>query len=206
MWLADSVSAPDCTDLTSGDQCNVVSTAGYTGSASILTRTLDGVNASVSLIGGLLNCSATGLAVDGIPSGVNHDGDGIAFWESRYANCSDGYAPVVDVTSPTLSCGSNVFLVRDTPSFYPVGKALSCPRSALLNDDTVEGLDCSSLTLCEACVVTCTFGYIAAGGTETTLMCVFACADGYTAAGDTEITMTCHVAGEFHSFMPVGVG
>ena len=102
---------------------------------------------------------------------MNHDGDGIAFWESRHANCSDGYVPV-DVTSSTLSCGSNGFLVRDTPSFYPVGKALSYPGSALLNDDTVEGLDCSSLTLGEACVVTCTYGYIAAGGTETTLMCV----------------------------------
>ena len=79
MWLADSVSAPDCTDLTSGDQCNVVSTAGHTGSASILTCTLDGLNGSVSLIGGILNCSATGSAVDGIPNGMNHDGDGIAF-------------------------------------------------------------------------------------------------------------------------------
>ena len=53
VWLADSVPAPDCTDFTPGDQCNVVSTAGYTGSASILTRTLDGVNGSVSLIGSL---------------------------------------------------------------------------------------------------------------------------------------------------------
>ena len=112
-----TVSAPDCTDLTSGDQCNVVSTAGYTGRASILTRTLDGVNGSVSLIGGLLICSATGSAVDGIPSGMNHD----FFGESRYANCSDGYAPV-DVTSPTLSCASNGFLVTDTPSFIPFAK------------------------------------------------------------------------------------
>ena len=63
--------APDCMHLTSGDQCNVASTAGYTGSASIFTCTLDGVNGSVSLIGGLKNCSATGSAVDGVPSG--HD-------------------------------------------------------------------------------------------------------------------------------------
>ena len=54
-------------------------------------------------------------------------------------NCSDGYAPV-DVTSSSLSCGSNGILVSYTAPFYPVGKALSCPSSALLDDDTMEGL------------------------------------------------------------------
>ena len=103
---------------------------------------------------------------------MSHDCDGIAFLESCYATCSDGYAPV-DVTSPTLPSGSNGFLDSDTTPFYPVGKALSCPSSALLDDDTVEGLDCSSLTLGEACVVTCADGYTAAGDTETTLTCVF---------------------------------
>ena len=34
--------------------------------------------------------------------------------------------------------------------------------------------DCSSLTLDEACVVTCTDGYVAARDTETTLTCIFA--------------------------------
>ena len=155
-----SMLAPDCTHLTSGDQCNVVSTAGYTGSASTLICTLDVVNGSVSLIGGP-NCSATLCAVDGIPSGVSHDCDGIAFWDSHYANCSDCYVPV-DVTYSTLSCRSNSFLVRDTPSFYSVCESLSCLSSALLDDDTVEGLDCSSLTVDEACVVTCAGGYTAA--------------------------------------------
>ena len=75
--------------------------------------------------------------------------------------------------SPTLSCGSNGFLVRDTTPFYPVGRALSFPSSALLDDDTVESLECSSLTLGEACVVTCAGRYTAAGDTETTLTCVF---------------------------------
>ena len=44
---------------------------------------------------------------------------------------------------------------------------------ALLDEDTVEGLVCSSLTLCEAFVVCCADGYTAAGDTETTLTCVF---------------------------------
>ena len=87
-------------------------------------------------------------------------------------NCSDGYA-TVDVTSAALFCGSNGFLVSDTTPFYPVGKALSCPSRALLDDDTVESLDCSSLTVGEACVVTCADGYTAAGDTETTLTCFF---------------------------------
>ena len=167
-----SLLAPDCTDLTSSDQCKVVSTAGYTGSASTLICTLDVVNGSVSLIGILPNCPAASCAVDGIPSGMSHDCEGIAFLESSCANCSDGYAPV-DVTSSTLSCGSNGFLVRDTPSFYSVCKVLSCPSSALLDDDTVEGLDCSSLTLGEACVVTCADGYTTAGDIEATLTCIF---------------------------------
>ena len=64
-------------------------------------------------------------------------------------------------------------LVRDTTPFYPVCKALSCMISALLNDDTVEGSDCSSLTLGAACVVTCTDGYVAARDTETTMTCIF---------------------------------
>ena len=69
------------------------------------------------------------------------------------------------MTSSTLSCGSNGsngFLVSDTAPFYLVCKVLSCPSSALLDDGTVEGLDCSSLTLGEACVVTCADGYTAA--------------------------------------------
>ena len=164
--------APDCTDMTSGDECKVMRAVGYTGGASTLTCTFDVLNVSVSLVGILPNCSAASCAVDDIPSGMSHDGDGNAFLESCYANCSDGYAPV-DVTSPTLSCGSNGFLVSDTTPFYPSGKALSCPSSALLDDDTVEGLGCSSSTMGEACVVTCAVGYTAAGDTETTLTCVF---------------------------------
>ena len=144
--------------------------AGFTGSASTLTCNLDVVNGSVSLIGSLPNCSAALCTVDGISSGMTHDCDGIVFLESCYANCSDGYA-AVDVTSSTLSCGSNGFLVSDTTPFYPVCKVLSFPSSAFL-DDTVERLDCSPLTLGEACV-TCAVGYTAAGDTETTLTCVF---------------------------------
>ena len=68
--------APDRPPLTSGDQC------GSPGSASTLTCTLDVVNGSVSLIGGLPNCSATLSAVDGILSGMSNDCDGIAFGES----------------------------------------------------------------------------------------------------------------------------
>ena len=55
--------------------------AGYTGGASTLTCTVDVVNGSVSLIGILPNCSAASCAVDGIPSGMSHDRDGIAFPE-----------------------------------------------------------------------------------------------------------------------------
>ena len=118
---------------------------------------------------------------------MSHDCDRIAFLESCYASCSDGYAPV-DVTSPTLFCGSNGFLAGDTTPFYPVCKVLPCWSSAFLDDDTVEGLDCSSLALGEACVVTCADRYIAAGDTETTLTCVL----------NPELT------GGFCSFMRVG--
>ena len=167
-----SMLAQDCTKFTSGDQCNVMCAAGYTGSASTLTCTLDVVNGSVSLIGSLPNCSAALYAVDGMPSVMSHDCDGIAFLESCYANCSDGYAPV-DVTSSSRSCGSSGFLVSDTMPVYLVCKAFSCPSSALLDDDTVGGLDCSSWTLGEAWVVTCADGCTAAGDTETTMTCVF---------------------------------
>ena len=66
---------------------------------------------------------------------------GSLFWESFYANGSDCFVPV-DVTCSTLSCGSNSFRVRDNPSFYSVRTVLYGPSSALLNDDTMEGLDC----------------------------------------------------------------
>ena len=79
------------------------------------------------------------------------------------------------------------FLSATLRHLYPVCKALSCPSSALVDDDIVEGLDRSSLTLAEACVVTC--------------------ADGYTAAGDTETTLTCVLNPELQSlFMRVGAG
>ena len=153
--------------------------AGHTGGASTLTCTLDVGNGSVSIIKTLPNCPATSGAVDEPPSGMSHDCGGIAFLESCCAHCSDGFAPV-DVTSSTLSCESCGFLVRDTTPFYPVDKALSFPSSGLL-DHTVEGLDWSSLTLGEACVVTC--------------------GDRDTAAGDTEITMTCVVDQELTSML-----
>ena len=85
-----SMSAPDCTDSTSGDQCNRMCAAGYTGSATTLTCILDVVNGSVSLTGSLPNCSAALCAVDGIPSGMIHECDGIACLGSCYATCSDG--------------------------------------------------------------------------------------------------------------------
>ena len=68
---------PDCTHLTSGDQCDV-SIVGDTGSTSTLSCALEVVD-SVLLIGGPPNCSATLSAVDGIPSVVSHDCVGIAF-------------------------------------------------------------------------------------------------------------------------------
>ena len=75
------------------------------------------------------------------------------------------------VHTVTRQCGSNGFLVRDTPSFDSVCKA--GPSRALLDDDTVEGSDCSSLTLGEAREVACVDGYAAAGDTEITTTCVF---------------------------------
>ena len=65
---------------------------------------------------------------------------------------------------------------------YSVCPVLCCPSSALLDDDTVLGLDCCSLTLGETCVVTCS--------------------DAYTAAKDADE----HVTGGFSSFTPMGVG
>ena len=150
------MSAPDCTDLTSGDQCNGMRAVGCTGSASTLTCNVD-VSSEV-----FQTVQRPCVQWTASLSGMSHDCDRIAFLESCYANCSDGYAPV-DVTSPTLPCGSNGFLVSDTTPFYPVCQVLSCASTTLLDEDTVEGLDCSSLTLGEACVVTCADGYTAAG-------------------------------------------
>ena len=105
-----SMLAPDCMKWTSGDQCKVMCAADYTSSAGTLTGTRDDGNGSVASIGVLPNCPAALCAIDGVPSGTSHDCDGIAFLESCFANCSDGYAPV-DVTSATLSCGFNGVLV-----------------------------------------------------------------------------------------------
>ena len=91
-------------------------------------------------------------AVDGIPSSMSHYCDGITFLGSCHGKRSHGYVPV-NVTSATLSCEFNRFLVSNPTPFYPVCKALSCPSGVLLDVDTVEGLDYSSLTLGEACVV-----------------------------------------------------
>ena len=60
---------------------------------------------------------------------------------------------------PPCLVDSMGFLVSNTMPFFPVARALSFPSSALLDDDTVEGLDRSSLTLGEACAVTCDDGY-----------------------------------------------
>ena len=100
------------------------------------------------------------------PSFGRQDWGGIAFLESWYSYCPDGYVPV-DVTSSTWFCGSNGSLVTNAPSLYSVCQVLSCPSSVLLEDDVVEGLGCYSLTLGEAWVVTCADGYTAAGDTET---------------------------------------
>ena len=43
----------------------------------------------------------------------------------------------------------------------------------LLEDDIVEGLDCSYLTLGKACLVTCADGHTAPEDTEITTKCVF---------------------------------
>ena len=147
--------ASDRTCLTSGDQCTVVSTASYTGSVSTLTCIFEVMNGSESLMRVLPNCSATVCALTGIPSGMSHDWDAIAFHESRCANCSDCHMPV-DVTFSTLSCGSNSFLVRDTLSF-----------------DSVCKIHCSSLTFGEACGVACSDGHTAAEDTEIRMKCVF---------------------------------
>ena len=125
--------------------------------------------------------------MDGVPSGMTHDGDGIAFFESYYANCSaDHTRPWMLHLLPGLG-HPTAFLSAALRHFIPFAKVLCCPSSALLDDESVEGLDRSSLTLGEACVVTC--------------------ANGYTAAREPFRSGTDeHVTGGFCSFMPVGIG
>ena len=80
-------------------------------------------------------------AVDGVPSGItSHYCEGVTFLESCHGDCSDGYMPV-DVTSATLSSGFHGSFASNTTPSYLVCKFLSCPGGALLDDDTVEGLD-----------------------------------------------------------------
>ena len=137
-----------------------------------MTCTLDVVKGSVSTIGSLPNCSWVLYAVDGLPSVMSHHCDRIGFLESCYANCLDCYAPV-DATSSTRSLGSNGFLVSDPTPLHPVCKTMSCPSSTRLDDDTVEGLDCSSLTLGEVWESDCAGGCTAARDAGTTMLCVF---------------------------------
>ena len=103
----------DGTDVTSDEQCNTMGAVRYTGGASTLSRALEVVG-SVSLIGSLPNCSVVSSAADGFPSVVSCDRDRIVLLESCHSSCSDGDASV-DVTSSVWSCGSNGFLVGDTP-------------------------------------------------------------------------------------------
>ena len=121
---------------------------------------------AVSLTGSVPNSLTVLSAGGGPPSFGRQDWGGIAFLESWYSYCPDGYVPV-DVTSSTWFCGSNGSLVRNAPTLYSVCQVLSCPSSVLLEDDLVEGLGCYSLTLGEAWVVSCADGYTAAGDTET---------------------------------------
>ena len=115
-----SMLAPDCTDLTSGDHCNVMCAAGYTDSASTLTCNLDVVNGSVSLIGSLPNCSAALCAGDLLPSGMSHDCDRIAFLDSCYANCAH--------RRHIFHLSSNGFLVSDTTPFLSRLKGVVLPE------------------------------------------------------------------------------
>ena len=180
---------------TADGQCNTMGAVIYRSSASTLSRALEVVG-SASLVGSLPNCPAASSAADGFPSVVSHDCDRIVFLESCHSSCSDGDASV-DVTSSTWLCGSNGFLVRDTPSFESVCKVLSGPSKALLDDDPVEGSDGSSLTLGEARGVACADGCTAVGSTETTITCIF----------DTELpsrllkgsTYSCKLASRDHS-------
>ena len=82
-----SMLAPDCMNWTSGDPCEAMCAADYTSSAGTLTGTLDDGNGSVAIIGSLPKCPAAFCAMDDIPSGTSHDGDGIAFLEPCCASC-----------------------------------------------------------------------------------------------------------------------
>ena len=126
-------------DLTSGDQrqCDVRRGLHRLCQHLDLHRVTSGVSQ---------NCSAVLYAVATSDSKSLYERKIVMeslFWNLGLTSCSDGDA-LVDVTCCTRSCGSNGFVVSDTTPFYPVCKALSCPSSALLDDDTVEGLDCSS--------------------------------------------------------------
>ena len=126
----------------------------------------------MSIIGSFPNFLAVLSAVDGFPSvGEPGLGRNRFSWNLFIPVVQTVHAPI-DVTSSYRVLGrSNGFFARNAPSFYSVYKVLSCPSRALLEDDTVEGLDCFSLTLGKACKVTC--------------------ADRHTAVGNIEITMTC---------------
>ena len=97
---------------------------------------------------------------------MSHDCDGIAFLESCFAKCSDGYSPV-RITSFTLSCGSNGFLVHAILSRW---RSLVLPEQCAPRRRHRGGL---GLPMGEACAVTCADGYNAAGDTDTTSTCVF---------------------------------
>ena len=117
-------SSQDYMDVTLGDPYNGLGAAGYPGSASTLSCALEVVNRSVSLVGGLPNCSAVSSAADVFPSVVVDDRDRFVFLESCYSPCSDSDASV-DVTFSAGSCAFNCFLERDLPSFESVCRVLS---------------------------------------------------------------------------------
>ena len=144
------MSAPDFTDLTSGDQCNRMCAAGYKGSASTLTRNLDVVDGSVSLIGSLPNCPSAWCAVDDISKRYETES---LFW--------DLITPIVQtVTRPSTShlppclVAPTAFLSVTQRHFIPLAKLCLARAERSSTTTLMEGLDCF-LTLGEACVVTC---------------------------------------------------
>ena len=122
-----------------------------TESASTLTGTLEVVNGSASLIGSFPKLFVGFVCRRRSPK--------------CRPNAQTVIRPSTSHSSP-WSCGSNGVLVSDTTPMYSVCTVLSCPSSALLEDDTMEGLDCSSLTLGKAYVVTCAGGHTAVEDSE----------------------------------------
>ncbi|CAE8591774.1 unnamed protein product [Polarella glacialis] len=146
--------APTCSNLGTGQTCNVSCAAGYSGTPSVYTCGTNGL-----ITGSSPSCVAETCLAPTLPAGLNHTCSGIQLGKKCAVGCLNGFALAAGSSESVLACAlkaSSATVEFTTPPQWPICEAEPCKYG--MPSETEFDQNCSTIVTGQTCSVGCRLG------------------------------------------------